>query len=216
LVDLEHTDLDALAEPPAAGARCLVDVTSPLLGPAGAAAVFGPQKGATGEDIDLLERGLARLATLLGGDPQEPGSGPAGGAAYGLRAAWGAELVPGAATVAQIASVPEALKTADLLVTGEGPEGKRRVPERDRHVPRQRRHDQRGRHAPTGRRLLQGPIPRCPSRQPTGPTPLTPITEPFYGWTSQWSRPRLWVPKNSSEPVTWPFVPQSDQLPGVV
>ena len=98
----------------------LSDVTSPLLGPTGAAAVFGPQKGATPSDIDLLERGLAQLHALLGGDADAEGAGAAGGTAYGLTSAWKAHLVPGAAAVAEAAGVHRALMDADLVVTGEG------------------------------------------------------------------------------------------------
>jgi glycerate kinase len=106
--------------PPEGGVTCLVDVTAPLLGPLGAAAQFGPQKGATPADVDVLERGLARLAAVLGGDPDQPGAGAAGGTAYGLVTAWSAVLAPGAATVAETAGLPKALATADLVVTGEG------------------------------------------------------------------------------------------------
>jgi glycerate 2-kinase len=105
---------------PAGGVGCLVDVAVPLLGPRGAAAQFGPQKGATAAEVRLLEDGLARLADVLGGDPTEPGAGAAGGTGYGLAAGWGASLVPGAAQVAEVAGLPSALAGADLLVTGEG------------------------------------------------------------------------------------------------
>jgi glycerate kinase len=106
--------------PPAGGVGCLVDVAVPLLGPRGAAAQFGPQKGATADDVRVLEDGLARLADVLGGEPAEPGAGAAGGTGYGLAAGWGAALVPGAAQVAAVAGLPDALGEADLLVTGEG------------------------------------------------------------------------------------------------
>src|SRR6185369_5504660 len=93
---------------------------APLCGPRGAAAVFGPQKGASPDDVPALDDGLRRLAGLLGGDPDAPGSGAAGGTGYGLAAAWGARLVPGAATVAEHAGLPAALADADLVITGEG------------------------------------------------------------------------------------------------
>jgi glycerate kinase len=95
-------------------------VRAPLLGPAGAAAVFGPQKGAGPADITILEAGLARLAGLLGGDPAAPGAGAAGGCGYGMAAAWGASLLPGAVELAAIAGLPAALASADLVITGEG------------------------------------------------------------------------------------------------
>ncbi|MCC9305987.1 glycerate kinase, partial [Kitasatospora sp. RB6PN24] len=105
---------------PLGGVRLLTDVANPLLGPAGAAAVYGPQKGASPADIERLDEGLGRLAELLGGDPRRPGAGAAGGAAYGLMAAWGATVTPGAAAVADLLGLTEALAGADLVVTGEG------------------------------------------------------------------------------------------------
>jgi glycerate 2-kinase len=120
LVGLDRVDLRGLRPRAQRGAACLTDVRAPLLGPSGAAAVFGPQKGAGPGDIDLLEAGLARLAHLLGGDPDAPGAGAAGGAGYGLAAGWGAALLRGAAEIAAIAGLPAALKRADLVITGEG------------------------------------------------------------------------------------------------
>jgi glycerate kinase len=120
LVGLDRVDVAGVRPAPLGGVVCLTDVTSPLLGPAGAAAVFGPQKGATGADIDLLERGLTRLHTLLHGPADRPGAGAAGGIAYGLCAVWDAALEHGAAAVAGAAGVPAALAGADLLITGEG------------------------------------------------------------------------------------------------
>ncbi len=117
---LAAVDLSGLRAPPAGGVSCLTDVWAPLLGPHGAAAVFGPQKGAGPADIVELDAGLARLAALLGGDPDEPGAGAAGGCGYGLAAAWGARLLPGAVEIAAIAGLPQALATADLVITGEG------------------------------------------------------------------------------------------------
>jgi glycerate 2-kinase len=157
-----------------------VDVRSPLLGPRGAAAVFGPQKGASGEQVVELERGLARWALQLGhpapldignseqlgipashetfdgrqadvrasppkrpsdfvprrtqnpgadARPQpapreplaaQPGTGAAGGAAFGLAAVCGATLLPGAALVCDLVRLDGALRDAALVLTGEG------------------------------------------------------------------------------------------------
>ena len=99
---------------------CLADVTAPLLGPHGAAAVFGPQKGADTAQIAALEAGLARLAEVLGGDPAAPGAGAAGGTGYGLAAAWRAAVTPGAAELSRLAGLDRALAAADLVITGEG------------------------------------------------------------------------------------------------
>jgi len=109
-----------LRPPPAGGVTCLTDVTAPLLGPRGAAAVFGPQKGADRARTARLEAGLARLAELLGGDPAAPGAGAAGGTGYGLATAWGAVLTPGAAELSRLAGLDRALANADLVITGEG------------------------------------------------------------------------------------------------
>lgn len=98
----------------------LSDVTNPLTGPDGAAAVFGPQKGlADVADIRRVDAALAALAQLLGTDPALPGTGAAGGAGAAL-VAWGARLVPGAPEVARLIGLPEAVARADIVVTGEG------------------------------------------------------------------------------------------------
>jgi len=117
---LARVDLTGLRPPPQFGVSCLTDVRAPLLGPGGAAAVFGPQKGASPAEVAALDAGLARLAGLLGGNPAQPGAGAAGGCGYGFAAAWGAQLRPGAVEVAVIAGLPGALDGADLLITGEG------------------------------------------------------------------------------------------------
>jgi glycerate kinase len=106
--------------PPAGGVTCLTDVTAPLLGAAGAAAVFGPQKGAGPAQAARLEAGLARLAAVLGGDPDAPGAGAAGGTGYGLATAWGAELTLGAPQLCRLAGLGRELAAADLVITGEG------------------------------------------------------------------------------------------------
>ena len=120
LATLVSVDRSALRTPPGGGVQLLTDVTNPLLGPRGAAAVFAPQKGASASDITILERGLTQLASVLGGNPDQPGSGSAGGTAYGLVAAWGATIVDGAATVARLTGLTSVIAEADILITGEG------------------------------------------------------------------------------------------------
>jgi glycerate 2-kinase len=117
---LAQIDLTGLRPPPTRGAACLTDVRAPLLGPQGAAAVYGPQKGAGRAEVTRLEAGLARLAGLLGGGHEAAGAGAAGGAGYGLAAGWGARLLPGATQIAAIVGLPAALAGADLVITGEG------------------------------------------------------------------------------------------------
>ncbi|MEX0174505.1 glycerate kinase [Streptomyces sp. LMG1-1-1.1] len=120
LVQAATADLTALRPPPPGGVLLLSDVTNPLRGPEGAATVYGPQKGAGPGEVAHLDRGLARLATLLGGEPEAPGAGAAGGTAYGLAAAWDARLVPGAVAIADLLALDSELDAADLLITGEG------------------------------------------------------------------------------------------------
>ena len=98
----------------------LTDVTAPLLGPTGAAAVFAPQKGATPHQVVLLEQRLTRLADQLGGDPMTAGAGAAGGTAYGLATAWGAQIESGADRIAELTGLDRALAGADAAITGEG------------------------------------------------------------------------------------------------
>ena len=99
--------------------RVACDVTNPLTGPKGAAAVFGPQKGATPEMVDALDAGLFRFQKIAGSEGA-PGDGAAGGLGYGLRAFCHAEIVPGAALIAETVGLSASLDGADLLITGEG------------------------------------------------------------------------------------------------
>lgn len=117
LRDLATVDLDGLRAAPEV--RVLTDVNNPLVGPRGAAAVFGPQKGLTSADIEPVDAALARLAELLGLDPALPGSGAAGGTGAAL-VAWGAVLAPGAGEVATLIGLESAIRGADVVVTGEG------------------------------------------------------------------------------------------------
>ena len=101
------------------------DVTSPLTGPEGSAAVFGPQKGATPDAVERLDEGLANLAAVLAGQglpdvAHVPRAGAAGGAAGGMMAMLGAALTDGGALVTSAAGLPAALEGADLCITGEG------------------------------------------------------------------------------------------------
>ncbi|MEM9191676.1 MAG: glycerate kinase [Myxococcota bacterium] len=96
------------------------DVRSPLLGATGAARMFGPQKGASLEEVALLERGLAQWARVLQVPANVPGDGAAGGLGYGLRAGTSATLTPGIDLVCAETHFDEALADADLCITGEG------------------------------------------------------------------------------------------------
>lgn len=101
------------------------DVNNLLLGPKGAARVFGPQKGASPAQVARLEEGLARLADAIQRDlgisvRSMRGGGAAGGLGAGLIAFCGATLCPGAALVAEIIGLEEKLAGADWVITGEG------------------------------------------------------------------------------------------------
>src|SRR4051812_11102243 len=107
LQSLARVDTGELVKPPPGGVELLVDVANPLLGPAGAAAAYGPQKGASAHDVPRLDDALRTLAATIGGDPDRPGSGAAGGTAFGLATLWGATCVPGAAAVAALVRLDE-------------------------------------------------------------------------------------------------------------
>ncbi|MBB1517549.1 glycerate kinase [Tessaracoccus sp. MC1679] len=111
-------DLSGMPPPPPGGAVVLSDVTNPLLGPLGAAAVFGPQKGGVGI-VDELELNVGRFAELLAGDVEAAGAGAAGGAGFALQR-WGATTESGARAVAEAVGLEAALDGADLVITGEG------------------------------------------------------------------------------------------------
>ncbi len=129
LTRLDAIDLSRL-DPRVRRARFLLasDVTSPLLGERGAAAVFGPQKGATPEQVDTLDAGLRRfrdrLGSVLGSEAAAladvPGAGAAGGVGYAALAVLGAEPRPGIEVVLEVCRLAERLPGTDLVITGEG------------------------------------------------------------------------------------------------
>ncbi len=130
LADVASVDLDGLDGRLAhLRLRIASDVTNPLCGPSGAAAVYGPQKGASPAEVELLDAALARwaatLATAAGHDAaDEPGAGAAGGTAFAFLAIrdriGSLGLVPGVAMLAEEVGLRERIAAADLVVTGEG------------------------------------------------------------------------------------------------
>jgi allantoinase len=104
------------------------DVDNPLLGPNGAAVVFGPQKGASGPDVEVLDAALTNLVRVLGEAlgpivetvATEAGSGAAGGAGFAAIAVLAAVREPGIAFVLELTEVADQLTAADLVITGEG------------------------------------------------------------------------------------------------
>ncbi|GEK80283.1 glycerate kinase [Agrococcus baldri] len=129
LAALEHLDAAGL-DPRALAAtwRFVTDVDAPLTGPRGAAAVFGPQKGADDAEVAALDAALARLARVgaesLGVDAaavvEVPGAGAAGGVASVLRVLTGGRIVAGGDWFAELAGLDAAVAGADLVLTGEG------------------------------------------------------------------------------------------------
>ena len=103
----------------------MCDVDNPLTGDRGASFVFGPQKGATKEMLEILENGMRNYAEViqneLGINVNEiPGAGAAGGLGAALHCFLGAQLKPGIDTILDFANFDEMLKGVDFVVTGEG------------------------------------------------------------------------------------------------
>ncbi|WKK61795.1 glycerate kinase [Corynebacterium sp. P3-F1] len=129
LGDLDHFDT-AKVNIPAASVEwvLLADSEFPATGPNGAAHVFGPQKGASLEEINKVDAALAHLCEVTGVDPEQPGYGAAGAIAVGIT--WLSELmhgntehvhvVSGARTVASAQGLKETIANAHFVVTGEG------------------------------------------------------------------------------------------------
>lgn len=135
---LARIDLSGFAD--VSGVEFVVasDVDNPLLGPHGAAAVYGPQKGATPEDVKVLEAGLSRLAAvatqthgLVGavehddtpramGVAGAPGAGAAGGVGFAALAFLHAELRPGIEYLLDLLGFGALVQDARLVITGEG------------------------------------------------------------------------------------------------
>lgn len=104
---------------------CVIDVRSPLLGPYGAARLFGPQKGATASQVELLEKNLAHWAKIVERDlgakvAEMAGGGAAGGAGAGCAAFFSAGLQGGAEWVGRQTGLEQAVARADIIFTGEG------------------------------------------------------------------------------------------------
>ena len=126
LLDLAR--IDGRGQHPAvAGATFLgaTDVENPLCGPAGASHVYGPQKGASPDDVFLLDRALAHLAAVVHHDlgialKDEPGAGAAGGLGFGLLAFCGARLRRGVDVVMEAVDLGGRMEGAALVITGEG------------------------------------------------------------------------------------------------
>ncbi|MCY8815992.1 glycerate kinase [Bacillus atrophaeus] len=123
LVSIDVTGLDARLKDVKIEVAC--DVDNPLTGPRGASAIFGPQKGATPEMVHLLDQNLSRFADIaeraLGKSCRDiEGAGAAGGLGASLLAFLDADLKRGIDIVLEFVSFEDAVKDADLVITGEG------------------------------------------------------------------------------------------------
>jgi glycerate kinase len=103
----------------------MCDIDNPLCGPHGAAAVFGPQKGASEEEVCLLDQNLSHLAEIIQRDLGKdirflPGSGAAGGMGGGMTAFFDSRLQAGIETVLDIVGFDDKVRGADLVFSGEG------------------------------------------------------------------------------------------------
>jgi glycerate kinase len=126
LLEVERLDpagLDARLADATVVVAC--DVDNPLTGPSGAAAVYGPQKGAGAETVALLDRALGHWADVVaaatGRDLRDlPGAGAAGGLGFGAAALLGAEVRSGIDTLLDLSGFAGTLAGADLVIVGEG------------------------------------------------------------------------------------------------
>jgi glycerate kinase len=122
LLDLERVDTSGL-DPRVRDAEILLasDVTNPLCGPNGAAAVYEPQKGATTDDVEILDRVLSHFASKVSPEAAAlPGAGAAGGIGFAALAVLNATARPGIELILELLDFETYLAAADLVITGEG------------------------------------------------------------------------------------------------
>ena len=126
LSQIKHIDISGLD--PAIKTVDIVamcDIENPMYGPEGAAYIFAPQKGATKNEVKLLDEGLIHLANVIKQDLRAdvvtiPGTGAAGAMGAGMVAFFGAQLQMGIETMLDTVHFSERMKDADLVITGEG------------------------------------------------------------------------------------------------
>lgn len=123
LVKIDISELDPRLKECSLDIAC--DVTNPLTGKNGASAIFGPQKGATSDDVQLLDKNLKHFAEIVKQDlnidiEQIPGTGAAGGMGFALLAFLNASLRPGIEIITEALNFEQSVIEADLVITGEG------------------------------------------------------------------------------------------------
>jgi glycerate kinase len=118
LTRLASLDLAGLSE---VDIELASDVDNPLFGPRGAASVYGPQKGASPDDVEVLDAALRHWASIAGPEfAARPGAGAAGGVGFAAMAVLGARMRPGIELLLELLGFDAALAGAALVVTGEG------------------------------------------------------------------------------------------------
>ncbi len=110
---------------PSLNIKVACDVTNPLFGESGAAYIYGPQKGADKEAVELLDKGLQNIAEVFNKDfgkdyAQIAGTGAAGGLGFGLMSFVNAELKEGVKLLMDFCDFDKNLKEVSLIITGEG------------------------------------------------------------------------------------------------
>ena len=123
LATIDASGSDARMKPIRVDACADVDI--PLTGPSGASALFGPQKGASPKDVQLLDTALRHLADIVRRDlaidfEHAPGAGAGGGLGFGAMAFLGARITPGVELVTDALQIGERIRQTDLAITGEG------------------------------------------------------------------------------------------------
>lgn len=119
LREIHTVDFSKMTQPPQLGSTCLADVNNFLLGDNGAARIYGPQKGASASDIEVLEAGLMHFMHITE-TKDFAGAGAAGGTSFGLNVGWGTSLNSGAKVIAEVIGLQEEINNSDIVITGEG------------------------------------------------------------------------------------------------
>ncbi|MDP4184192.1 MAG: glycerate kinase [Bacteroidota bacterium] len=125
LIRIDHVEWSRPKDLSAIEINVLCDVSNPLIGPSGAAAVFGPQKGASPSDVEFLESGLLHWSKIISSTSEcpfqnKPFTGAAGGVSAALNAFLNANLVSGADYILDTINFNSYLSRTDLVITGEG------------------------------------------------------------------------------------------------
>lgn len=119
LKNVTHINLKGMINPTNVPVTVLVDVKNPLTGESGAASIFGPQKGANKDQVQLLAEGLENFKQVTG-LADFAGAGAAGGTSYGLTFGWNSKIEFGAEKICELSGIHEVMNEIDIVITGEG------------------------------------------------------------------------------------------------